>query len=527
MAIAADVKRIGRLISWYFATVGVLAHLAVVGAIAFLVVAFPMPLPLFAAKVVKHAESVVPWLAVPLDRGFTLIGADPDAPPPTRATTAGPPLDRWTGQGASAAAPRLTQIYDAQGRPAGTRPFAPTDITGRAVEVATMRGLIAAVAAARPGDVITLAPGVYRSRVSQGIITTIPGTADRPITVRADRLGAVKIEIEATIGFKIASPYWIFENLDIGGVCARHSTCEHAFQVIGRGRSLVLRNNRLHDFNAPIKGNGIEIDGARSFPDDALIENNSIYNNTPRKTDNPVTLVDVVGADRWTLRANLIADFAKDGGNHVSYAAFLKGNSADGVFERNLVVCEMRLTGGTRVGLSLGGGGTGTSSCRDGDCSVEHRGGIIRDNIIMNCPDVGIYLNRARDTKIYNNTLYQTLGIDVRFSTSTADIRNNILDGRILDRDGGTSTVADNLIASEGAWFGAWFGGRDFATWFVDPARIDFTLANGARIVDRGAALADVGDDFCGRARDDGRPDLGAIEYGAARPCDPRSMVPR
>lgn len=33
-------------------------------------------------------------------------------------------------------------------------------------------------------------------------------------------------------------------------------------------------------------------------------------------------------------------------GDPISYAAFLKGNSRDGLFERNLVVCERASSGG-------------------------------------------------------------------------------------------------------------------------------------------------------------------------------------
>jgi high frequency lysogenization protein len=46
------------------------------------------------------------------------------------------------------------------------------------------------------------------------------------------------------------------------------------------------------------------------------------------------------GGRRWQLRGNFIHDHAKGEGNGVSYAAFLKGNSRDGLIERNLVICE-------------------------------------------------------------------------------------------------------------------------------------------------------------------------------------------
>lgn len=57
--------------------------------------------------------------------------------------------------------------------------------------------------------------------------------------------------------------------------------------------------------------------------------------------------------DDVVVEANRISDFEKGGGDTISYAAFLKGNSKDGVFERNLVVCSEHFSGGVRVGLSF------------------------------------------------------------------------------------------------------------------------------------------------------------------------------
>src|SRR3546814_12500437 len=47
-----------------------------------------------------------------------------------------------------------------------------------------------------------------------------------------------------------------------------------------------------------------------------------------------------------------------------------------------LVLCEQRHAGQRRVGFSFGGS-TGRRFCRDGSCSVEHRRGIARNNVIM------------------------------------------------------------------------------------------------------------------------------------------------
>ncbi|HEX9945035.1 MAG TPA: right-handed parallel beta-helix repeat-containing protein [Thermoanaerobaculia bacterium] len=382
------------------------------------------------------------------------------------------------------------------------------------VPVSTAAQLISAINNAAPGDVITLAPGIYD--ISQNIFCSRPGTASQPIVVRAAALGQALIRFNAVEGFKVHTPYWTFENLDIQGVCLSHSSCEHAFHVAGEGDFTRIRNNRLHDYNAQIKGNGEG--NPFVFPDDVLIEGNELFNSTPRLTSNPVTPIDVVGGRRWVVRSNFIHDYAKGQGDQISYAAFLKGNSRDGVFERNLVICERDYVGGIRLGLSFGGGGSSGQSaiCDGGTCIPEHQNGILRNNLIVNCPqDVGIYLNNASNTRIYNNTLYNTTGIDVRFAASTADLRNNVLSGAIRNRDGGTSTKAANR---EGVTL------AQFAAWFLNPAGANFALLDGSQIVNLGQALALVTDDYCGKLRDS-LPDLGAVEYNGAV-CDTTKPAP-
>jgi len=205
------------------------------------------------------------------------------------------------------------------------------------------------------------------------------------------------------------------------------------------------------------------------------------------------------------------------------------------------------------------------------DCSVWHTDGIMRNNVVMNCTeDVGIYLSRARESKIYNNTLFEVHGIDVRFPESSAEVRNNIISGSIREREGGTARVDTNVIAGSewsqyipavSRYVQRRLEGQDvkypslIATadvrWaqslvdqafefvadtalgkgtmvlddiFADPANLDFGLVAGEEVVDKGGPLPEVTDDFCGRPRD-GTPDIGAIEYSAG-PCDLRTKFP-
>ena len=436
------------------------------------------------------------------------------------------------------------------------------------VEVADGGALGKAVQQARPGDVITIAPGRHSLR---RITIRAAGTPNAPIHVRAVVPGSVVLDVASTTGFKVAAPYWVFENLEVRGRCNKHGNCEHAFHIVGAASGTVIRGNVLRDFNAPIKGNGEKGKSGRVFPNDVLIEGNAFFNDSVRETRNPVSGFDVVGGKRWTIRGNFFADFAKSSGSQVGYAGFLKGNSSNGVYERNLVICEWRHVGGIRVGLSFGGGGTSnTAICDGGDCSRNHSAGVMRNNVIANCAgDVGIYVNKSSDIGIYNNLLFNTYGIDVRFPVSTADVQNNIIAGGIRDRDGGRSLAAVNIVAgrsyaatlpaaaryvkrrltgqdkkypnyvdaedvawakglvdsmlnwSGNTWLG--HGSNAIRALYADADSLDLRLSAPDDVIDQGVVLPDVVDDFCGHPRKLPPHDLGPIEYGAGV-CDVREM---
>jgi MYXO-CTERM domain-containing protein len=375
------------------------------------------------------------------------------------------------------------------------------------IPVADTQALLDAIAAAKAGDTIILAPGTYEVHQSK-IACEAAGTADQRIVVRASEPGTAVIKFDAVEGFHVRGPFWEFDGLDIEGICADDNDCEHAFHVTGNAESTWIHHTRMHGFNAMIKGNGEPIGPNNSYvwPDDVVIEYNELFNPAPRNTGNPVTPIDVVGGQRWILRGNFIHDHAKGGGDNISYAAFLKGHSKDGIIERNLVACELLHTGQIRLGLSLGGGGTGPDSiCEDGACKPEHERGIVRNNIIVNCPaDVGMYINAGADSKILNNTLFNTGGIDMRFAQTTGLVQNNLLMGKIRDRDGAITTKMNNVVEATL---------DDFMSWFVAPGLFDFTPLDSSAFLDLGLAAPEVTDDYCTNDRDDGKPDIGALEY--------------
>jgi parallel beta-helix repeat protein len=372
--------------------------------------------------------------------------------------------------------------------------------SARTVKVKDVPGLAAAVAHAMPGDEIVLADGTFL--LTDKIAARAAGTKDAPILLRAEHRWKAAIRSSGQIAFQVTGPYWTIADLDIRGICADDATCEHAVQVVGAASGFRLVGNRLVDFNAQLKVNA---DGARSIPSNGLVEDNDIFDTHPRKTDGPVTKLDIDNGAGWVVRGNRIADFRKAGGNQVSYGAFVKGGAVGALFERNLVVCSRkRYDGGTRVGLSFGGGGMDPALCAPHwdaatPCDPEVTNGVIRNNIVANCSDVGIYLNRAAGTKVLFNTLVHTAGIDFRYASSSGEARGNLSSSYIHDRDDGTHTDGGNLAgdisdeALDALYKDARFGDLRLA---ADSA----ALAK-AGVIGTGGAEMVVPDDFCGRPR--------------------------
>ena len=386
--------------------------------------------------------------------------------------------------------------FGAQPGAAGPEP------AGRPVLVASADEARRSFAAAMPGDVITFLPGRYRFTGSAPPAARA-GAEGAPIVVRAAQPGTVTLEMDTGEGFLVTAPWWTFENLSLVGVCQRDADCEHAFHVVGRGAHFTALNNTVTGFNAHFKINGM----GGLFPDAGRLEANTLTNAAPRRTSNPVTPVDMVAASGWTIRRNLIADFIKAEGDGISYGAFAKGGGANNLFEQNAVVCELRLRGhpGQRVGLSLGGGGTGKQYCRDSRCITEQDGSEVRANLVTACSDAGIYLNRAAGSKVLFNTVLDTAGIQARYPETSARFDGNLVDGAIHGRNDAVLHLGDNLVS---ALAYAYAGYHPARARYRAPQSLDFTWEGDAP---RAAAGSAPGPDLCGSARPP-VPAYGAIE---------------
>ena len=377
-------------------------------------------------------------------------------------------LHQWQHDGTSLSIELAEVIETWQGKQRSRTTEGRAQFVGREVEVSSVSGLLKAINTALPGDRISVAPGEYLFS-GRSIEVVRSGTATRPIILTAEHPWQTTFSFNLLEGLSVTASDWHFDGLSIEGVCSQDSRCEHAFHIVGKAYRTRISNSRIVNFNAPIKING----DSGHFPDGGLIENTYIGNTRARDTTKPVVGIDAVAVNHWLVRNNLIANFKKTKGNHTSSGGFFKGAGGYNRFESNLVVCSERVAMEyIQIGLSLGNGGTSSSACRDGRCQFEQRDSDITGNLIANCSDVGIYLNRASGSTLTNNTLYSTLGIDVRFEASNAIIANNLLSGRIKERDGGEVVLSNHnwTLPVDHLWR------ESFSDIFRAPERLNFSL---------------------------------------------------
>ncbi len=211
--------------------------------------------------------------------------------------------------------------------------------------------------------------------------------------------------------------------------------------------------------------------------------------------------VDVLGGADWVIRDNVFRNIRAPAGL-AGPAVLMWRNSLDTVVERNLFIeCDRA--------IALGLAAPDANSRGDED-TYDHQGGIVRNNFIYRAGagDVGITVNYARDVRVYHNTVllngtFPWGAIEYRFSATSADIRYNLTDAPIWQRDGAAGTVLGNVTNAQPGWF-------------VNAALGDLHLNAGVTAaIDQALPLGGVSDDFDGALRPGGdAPDIGADEYG-------------
>ncbi|WP_157595500.1 hypothetical protein [Plesiocystis pacifica] len=409
----------------------------------------------------------------------------------------------------------------------------PSHEGGNVVEVCSEAEILAAIAAATSGDVITVCPGSFD--FNQLISVTANGTDSGRIFLRAEAPETVTFNLSHIENFKVSGKFWIFENITFFGDCDNASACEHAFHLVGDADDLIFRHNEVVNFASHVKLNGEVVGGgpAKSFPDRVWFIDNFWHNTKYVENDAPHNILNLDGGKDHVVRGNIFADYSAPTSLPKSASAvYPKASTVGMLIEQNLIVCEKsRPEGETNRGIQLGDGAPASICDGDddqdgnGDCieNGQNQEALVRNNIIMGCNNGGssggIMINSDRESWVAHNTVYDSEPRSAVFYQGHPDYttphRYNILEnGFNTDYADGVLDEADNFTPAKSELDAA----------FGSPGTGDFSLADGAAIVEQHAADLAVPHDFCGYPRGE-MADLGAIEYSTTYEGTPCSEI--
>ena len=194
----------------------------------------------------------------------------------------------------------------------------------------------------------------------------------------------------------------------------------------------------------------------------------------------------------WIVRDNVFKHIRSPDATLAEHAIHFWRDCYRTLVERNVIInCDR--------GIGFGLGNTAGNG---------HFEGTIRNNFVHTSRDVGIGLERARNIKVFNNTVHTESyfnSIEYRFdSTYNAYMANNLVNEAIASRNGGTGNDTNNFdFSSVGVGI------------FVNAAGYDYHLGSATPgVADAGIVLPDMIDDIECAVRPFGiATDIGADEY--------------
>ncbi len=374
------------------------------------------------------------------------------------------------------------------------------------------------VAAASPGDTVSLADGTYELDGAQIIVST-PG-----LTVRSASGDREAVVLEGD--YRSERVFIVnASNVTIADLTIRRARYHpiHAYPTTGDVRGVRIYNVHLIDSGRQaIKVN--QDDGTRTL----FVDEGEVACSRLELTDEGRLRIPGINEDLeeicytggfdahqawgWVIRDNHIEGFwcPEDIAQH---GIHLWTGSRDTVVERNVLVNNAR-----GIGFGLGPGDRPRRTYPDLSCDVEgdvdHWGGVIRNNFVVfnrtelfeseYGADCGICLWSACDARVVHNTVVSTRdpfsSIEWRFETTSAEVSNNLVSHTLMPRDGGRAELRGNL---DGAPLDL----------FLDVTAGDLHLAESASAaIDHGETLEEpCSRDIDGDQRDRS-PDIGADE---------------
>jgi hypothetical protein len=355
-----------------------------------------------------------------------------------------------------------------------------------------------AVSRARPGTTILLQDGIYQ--LDRMLSIAVPGLVLRGQSGDRRRVvlrGRGMDESKVGVALSIDAPRVVIADLTVGAVGF------HGVQIHGEHgvSDVVLHNILVIDTGQQLVKGSVGPDGRGA--DRGLVACSS-FQYSDHAPSNYTNGVDILGGRGWTVRDNFFFQIRgpRQEGWSAGPAVLFWVGSEDTVVERNLVLDCFR-------GIALG-----LIPRKDRPDGIDHRGGVIRNNIVCNLngwADEGIEANAAPAVRIDHNTVlvegHVPWSISVRFPQTDAVVRNNLTHRPIILRDGARSEQEGNVTGAR-------------PDWFVDPDRgVLYPKRGDVAAIDAGVPLPDNLSDFDRIARPRGAaPDAGAFEYDPGSP---------
>jgi hypothetical protein len=370
--------------------------------------------------------------------------------------------------------------------------------SGNVVRVSTEPELQAAVRNLASDTTILIAPGTYYLTstlyVGSRLLTNI---ALRGATNRRDDV--VLVGPGMTNGNFGNTPYGIWTGDGVQGILIANLTIRDFYShpiILNAGTaSPRIYNVRLaHGGEQLVKSNP---DPAAGKGIDNGIVEYSVLEYTDTSRDWYTNAVDVHGGTGWIIRHNLFRNIRAPFGQLAGPAILMWRGSHDTIVDGNTFVnCQREIAFGL-----------------DDVAGYEHIGGIIKNNFIYRetwvSGDAGIILWDSPSAQVLHNSILisgtYSNAIEYRFpDTAGVLIANNLVDGAIASREGGTATLVNNSTAAS-------------PSLFVNPSAGDLHLAATATgAIAKGVPVAGAGTDWDGEPRSPSAPDLGADETAVA-----------
>ncbi len=325
------------------------------------------------------------------------------------------------------------------------------------VTVSNVAALYKAVAEQQPNTTILLEPGRYRLSSS-----TLAVTADN-VTIRGREDNCDSVELigpgmdnrkrkNVDAGFWINAANTTIANLTISDVYF------HSIQINGTASAPRIYNVRMVNSGQQfVKANPLDFGNG---VDNGIVEYSIMeYPDGPSRKDHAdagtgyTGGVDIHAGKGWRISNNEFRNFhTPDNSDHLWNPAVLVWNGAENTITENNVFIDVNRA--IAYGLS--------------DTKHDHRGGVIRNNMIIMTP--GLYSKQrtasadgviivwdSPDTKVLHNTVLTNSNtpnsIEVRFETLGVEVSNNIVDAPITHRDNKFFLSNGNIESAKPNWF--------------------------------------------------------------------------